>query len=40
VLHAHYRKLANMAKREADLASSHSVEEAESRHARKSSSSR
>jgi low affinity Fe/Cu permease len=40
VLHAHYRKLANMAKREADLASSHSVEEAESRHARKSSGSR
>ena len=40
VLHAHYRKLAKMAKREADLASSHSVEEAEQRHARKSSGSR
>jgi low affinity Fe/Cu permease len=40
VLHAHYRTLANMAKREADVACSHSVEEAESRHARKSSGSR
>ncbi len=39
VLHAHYRKLANMAKRDSDLASSHSVEEAEERHARKSGSS-
>ena len=40
LLHAHYRTLANMAKREADVACSHSVEEAESRHARKSSGSR
>jgi low affinity Fe/Cu permease len=35
VLHAHYRKLAKMAKQDANLANSHSVEEAESRHARK-----
>jgi low affinity Fe/Cu permease len=35
-LHAHYRKLASMAKRDADLAGSHSVEEAEQRHQRKS----
>jgi low affinity Fe/Cu permease len=36
-LHAHYRKLAIMAKREADVAASHSVDEAEHRHRRKSS---
>jgi low affinity Fe/Cu permease len=35
VLHAHYQKLAKMAKQDDDLASSHSVEEAEQRHARK-----
>jgi low affinity Fe/Cu permease len=35
VLHAHYQKLARMAKQDSDLASSHSVEEAEQRHARK-----
>jgi low affinity Fe/Cu permease len=35
VLHAHYRKLAKMAKADGDIASSHSVEEAEQRHARK-----
>ena len=35
VLHAHYRKLAEMAAQDGDLASSHSVEEAEQRHSRK-----
>jgi hypothetical protein len=35
-LHAHYTRLAEMAKKEADLRSSHSVEEAEDRHRRKS----
>ncbi len=38
VLHAHFRKLAAMAKRNGDLASSHSIEEAEERHARKAGS--
>ena len=37
LLHNHYRKLAKMAKHDHDLASSHSVEEAQQRHARKSS---
>ena len=35
VLHAHFQKLAKMAKQDDNLASSHSVEEAEQRHARK-----
>ncbi len=35
VLHAHYAKLVAMAKHEVDLLQSHSVEEAETRHARK-----
>jgi low affinity Fe/Cu permease len=35
VLHIHYRKLAKMAEQDGHLASSHSVEEAEQRHARK-----
>jgi low affinity Fe/Cu permease len=35
VLHAHYQKLSKMAKQDANVASSHSVEEAEQRHARK-----
>ena len=35
VLHQHYKKLVRMAKRDAKLTSSHSVEEAEVRHARK-----
>jgi low affinity Fe/Cu permease len=35
VLHAHYQKLVRMSKRDAKLTSSHSVEEAEVRHARK-----
>lgn len=34
-LHAHYESLARMAKRDLDLLSSHSVEEAEHRHRRK-----
>jgi low affinity Fe/Cu permease len=34
-LHAHFRKLAAMAKQDADLGGSHSVEEAEERHHRK-----
>ena len=34
-LHAHYESLARMAKRDLDLLSSHSVEEAEHRHQRK-----
>jgi low affinity Fe/Cu permease len=34
-LHAHYKKLARMAKRDASLTKSHSIEEAEVRHARK-----
>ena len=34
-LHAHYETLARMAKRDIDLLSSHSVEEAENRHRRK-----
>lgn len=34
-LHAHYAALAEMAKKESDLRSSHSVEEAEDRHKRK-----
>jgi low affinity Fe/Cu permease len=37
VLHAHYRKLVVMAKNDDDLSRSHSVEEAEHRHARKRS---
>jgi len=32
VLHIHYQRLAEMAKREADLKVSHSIEEAEARH--------
>jgi low affinity Fe/Cu permease len=35
VLHQHYAKLAAMAAQDADLGSSHSIEEAEARHARK-----
>ena len=35
VLHAHYRQLASMAKRDGDLPESHSVDEARERHARK-----
>ena len=35
VLHAHYQKLVRMAKRDASLTSSHSIEEAEVRHERK-----
>lgn len=35
VLHKHYRELALMAKRESDIAESHSVDEAKERHARK-----
>jgi low affinity Fe/Cu permease len=35
VLHQHYSKLASMAARDTDLGSSHSIEEAEARHARK-----
>lgn len=35
VLHAHYRRLARMSKKEADVKVSHSVEEAEARHHRK-----
>ncbi|HEX6274704.1 MAG TPA: low affinity iron permease family protein [Polyangiaceae bacterium] len=34
-LHAHYRKLARMAKRDGDATKSHSIEEAEVRHTRK-----
>src|SRR5437899_7198238 len=36
VLHAHYRKLSEMAKLEERITKSHSVEEAEARHRRKS----
>jgi low affinity Fe/Cu permease len=32
VLHIHYQRLAEMAKRDADLKVSHSIEEAEARH--------
>ena len=35
MLHTHYARLAEMAKKEADLRTSHSVEEAEDRHRRK-----
>jgi low affinity Fe/Cu permease len=35
VLHAHYRKLAVLARKESPLADSHSVHQAEERHARK-----
>ena len=35
VLHRHYATLATMAKKEADVTSSHSIEEAEARHTRK-----
>ena len=35
VLHRHYATLAAMAKKEADVTSSHSIEEAEARHTRK-----
>jgi len=35
VLHRHFRQLVEMAKKETDLTSSHSVEEAEARHSRK-----
>lgn len=35
VLHEHYRKLVRMSKRDLKLTSSHSIEEAEVRHARK-----
>jgi low affinity Fe/Cu permease len=34
-LHAHYQRLADMAKHESDLRKSHSVEEAQARHRRK-----
>ena len=37
VLHRHYAKLVTMAKKEADVTNSHSVEEAEARHAMKTS---
>ena len=36
VLRSHYRRLVNMARDDADIAASHSIEEAESRHAAKS----
>jgi low affinity Fe/Cu permease len=36
-LRAHFRKLATMAKKDSDVSASHSVEEAEERHQRKSS---
>jgi low affinity Fe/Cu permease len=36
VLHAHYQKLSEMAKADADVSASHSVEEAEDRHQSKS----
>ena len=35
LLRAHYRRLVEMAQRDADIAASHSIEEAESRHAAK-----
>jgi low affinity Fe/Cu permease len=35
ILHKHYRRLVEMAKREAELTHSHSIEEAEARHAAK-----
>jgi low affinity Fe/Cu permease len=35
VLHEHYRKLSEMAKRDRDIKSSHSIEEAEARHGKK-----
>jgi len=35
ILHQHFRQLVEMAKKETDLTSSHSVEEAEARHSRK-----
>ena len=35
VLHEHYRKLSAMAKRDRDIKSSHSIEEAEARHGQK-----
>ncbi|HJT18388.1 MAG TPA: low affinity iron permease family protein [Thermoanaerobaculia bacterium] len=35
VLHAHYQRLAEIAKRELDVTESHSIEEAEARHQRK-----
>ena len=35
ILHRHYEKLAEMSERESDIAASHSVEEAEQRHAAK-----
>jgi hypothetical protein len=35
ILHTHYARLVAIAKRELDLTRSHSIEEAESRHARK-----
>lgn len=38
VLHKHYARLAAMAKRDGDLGSSHSIEEAEARHDRKKKS--
>jgi len=40
VLHAHYGKLARMAKRDASLTKSHSIEEAEVRHERKKKASK
>jgi low affinity Fe/Cu permease len=39
LLHRHYAKLSAMAARDADIGSSHSIEEAEARHARKKRSS-
>ena len=35
LLHAHYRRLVEMAREDLDIAASHSIEEAESRHAAK-----
>jgi len=35
ILHQHFRQLVEMAKKETDLTTSHSVEEAEARHSRK-----
>jgi low affinity Fe/Cu permease len=35
ILHQHFRQLVEMAKKETDLTSSHSVEEAQARHSRK-----
>lgn len=37
-IHGHYRRLAEMSKQEVDVASSHSIDEAEDRHHRKNAS--